>query len=60
MLTDSKQVAHQLNHLIQVCLDGEEGFRQAAETGQRGFAATLAFRALLRGRFQLSRGPKSR
>lgn len=31
MLSDSKQVAHQLNHLVQICLDGEEGFRQAAE-----------------------------
>ena len=31
MLTDPKQVAQQLNHLIQICLDGEEGFRQAAE-----------------------------
>jgi uncharacterized protein (TIGR02284 family) len=31
MLTEPKQVAHQLNHLVQICLDGEEGFRQAAE-----------------------------
>ena len=31
MLTDPKKVADQLNHLVQVCLDGEEGFRQAAE-----------------------------
>jgi uncharacterized protein (TIGR02284 family) len=31
MLTDPKKVADQLNHLVQICLDGEEGFRQAAE-----------------------------
>ncbi len=31
MLTDPRKVADQLNHLVQVCLDGEEGFRQAAE-----------------------------
>ncbi len=31
MLTEPKKVAQQLNHLVEICLDGEEGFRQAAE-----------------------------
>lgn len=30
-MINPKQVAQQLNHLVQICLDGEEGFRQAAE-----------------------------
>ena len=30
-MINPKQVAQQLNHLIQICLDSEEGFRQAAE-----------------------------
>jgi uncharacterized protein (TIGR02284 family) len=40
-MINPKQVAQQLNHLVQICLDGEEGFRQAAEGVEAAELKTL-------------------